>query len=353
MTRAGEWLVTSGIQEESGGVARYYRSDSRQSAPVSTEITGYAVSALVYLYEITGARRYLEAAERAARFLVERAWSEHSATFPFEPVLNGGPAFAYFFDCGIIARGLLAAWRITGNSSYFERAKQCGLSMAFDFIAEEAMHPVLTLPEKHPAPYERKWSRRPGCYQLKSAVAWRELAAATGQHQLSAAFDRMLSYSLSTQARFLPGDSDDHKVMDRLHSFAYFLEGLLLADPDAEGRSVIADGIERIAAYLERIAPAFARCDVYAQLLRLRLFAAHAGISGLNEHAAGNEAQAIAEFEAETSDPRIAGGFWFGRKQGRMMPFVNPVSTIFAMQALRLWREHRQGATSTPVLALI
>jgi hypothetical protein len=33
----------------------------------------------------------------------------------------------------------------------------------------------------------------------------------------------------------------------------------------------------------------------------------------------------------------VNGGFYFGRKNGEWMPFVNPVSTVFASQALAMW----------------
>jgi hypothetical protein len=66
---AGRWFLRSGIQEASGGVARYYRSDLRQNAAISTEITGYAVSALLFFHGRTGQSEYLEAALQAARFL--------------------------------------------------------------------------------------------------------------------------------------------------------------------------------------------------------------------------------------------------------------------------------------------
>ena len=59
---AGRWFLQSGIQEASGGVARYYRSDLRKNAPVSTEITGYAVSTLLFLDE---ERRSFDAERRS------------------------------------------------------------------------------------------------------------------------------------------------------------------------------------------------------------------------------------------------------------------------------------------------
>ncbi len=353
LARAGSWFLNSGIQDTSGGVARYYLCDSRRNAPVSTEITGYAVSILLYLWERTGEPSFLEAAERSARYLLQDAWNDRSTTFPFEPVLNGGPAYAYFFDCGIIARGLLAMWRGTGNQEYFDRAKDCGLSMAFDFMAEEAMHPILRLPDKQPLLYEPRWSRRPGCYQLKSAVAWHELGIATGQRELSSAFERMLGYSLATHRDFLPGDVNDEKVMDRLHAYCYFLEALLPVYDRPGCASALVGGIDRVAQLLRRIEDRFARGDVYAQLLRVRLFAHQLGICRLDEASAENEAERVAEFQVHEPEDSMLGGFRFGRKQGHWMPFVNPVSTAFAIQALAMWQEYRNGGVQTGILSLV
>ncbi|MBS1877021.1 MAG: hypothetical protein JSU00_27670 [Acidobacteria bacterium] len=345
--------MNSGIQASSGGVARYYLSEARRNAPVSTEITGYALSALLYLDSLAPAASYREAANRAAGFLVHEAWNERSATFPFELASNGAPSYAYFFDCGIIARGLMAAWRATGEHEYFDRAKECGLSMAFDFMAEEAMHPVLRLPDKQPLAPEARWSKRSGCYQLKSALAWRELADETGHRELSSAFLRMVNYALATHETFLPGETDPARVMDRLHAYGYFLEALLFVTGRAEATAAIESGIERMAGLLARIEPEFVRCDVYAQLLRVRLFADRLGYCPLDRQTAEREASRVLEFQAGGPDPRVAGGFYFGRKQGNWLPFINPVTTAFAIQALAMWREYDDGGVRTPLLALI
>jgi hypothetical protein len=37
------------------------------------------------------------------------------------------------------------------------------------------------------------------------------------------------------------------------------------------------------------------------------------------------------------------GGYWFGRKNAELLPFINPVSAAFATQALELWETSRAG----------
>jgi hypothetical protein len=330
---AGRWILHSGIQEASGGVARYYRSDLGRNAPVSTEITGYAVSMLLFLHQRTGDQAYFDAGMRAAHFLTREAWDAKLGTFPFELARGGEPAFAYFFDCGIIVRGLLAAWRAADDTEFRDTAIAAGHAMLADFRSASAIHPILALPEKRALPWEASWSRSPGCYQLKSALAWQELFELTGEREFQCGYEGALQAALENDAEFLAVEPDRLKVMDRLHAYGYFLEGLTPVLDHPECAQAFRDGVHRMARLLREIAPVFERSDVYAQLLRARLIGEARGVLALDEAAGAEEAQQAATFQIES------GGFLFGRKQGEAMPFVNPVSTAFCLQALAMWED--------------
>jgi hypothetical protein len=323
LTRAKEWFLHSGIQESSGGVARYSHTAPQRNLPVSTEITGYAVSFLLY----SGA---LDEAVAAARFLTRTAWDASARVMPFEI----GPAeFTYFFDCGIIVRGLLAAWRATGEHEFLQTAIGVGESMLRDFAGPEGdYHPILALPGKTPIARDPlRWSRSTGCYQLKSAMAWWNLFEVTANTCFRDAYERVLDASLATYREFLPGHADRNKVMDRLHAFSYFLEGLLPRVADSGCAAALGEGIDMAAAHLREIAPEFARSDVFGQLLRVRVLADAAGVLQMDRACAAWEAGQVATFQ------RADGGYWFGRKAGEWLPYVNPVSTAFAAQALEFW----------------
>jgi hypothetical protein len=343
LLRAGKWFVHSGIQLPNGGVARYYRTDLERNHAVSTEITGYAASALVYLHSAGGDPCYLERAAAAARFLARTAWDAAEGAMPFEL----DPAeFTYFFDCGIIVRGLLSVWRASGEDEFRGAAVELGRRMAADFASERGdFHPVLKLPGRHPIERDQmRWSHASGCYQLKAAMGWWDLFEATGDAGFRATYERALEFSLRQSTTFLPGHSDPGKVMDRLHAFLYFLEGLLPRAAEAPCAAALAEGIQRVEDLVREIGPQFVRSEVYAQLLRIRLFADWNGAAPLDCQAAGKEAETLAGFQAASADPRIDGGFYFGRRGGEWLPYINPVSTAFAMQALALWECHARGA---------
>jgi hypothetical protein len=336
LDRAGRWFLDSGIQESDGGVARYRRTDTGQNLAVSNEITGYAVSTLLYLHQLSGQGEYLDRGLKAARFLTRRAWDPVLETFPFEYVPPGN-GFTYFFDSGIIVRGLLAAWRATGEAEFLTVATACGRSMTRDFASGQCFHPILRLPEKRPVACDHRWSRGSGCYQLKSGLAWFDLYEITGEQQFLASYRQILDYSLRTYHSFLPGDDDPLRVMDRLHAYCYFLEGLLPVAGEPDCAAALVSGLPRVASYLHEIGVNFARSDVYAQLLRVRLFADQLGIVRLHRGIAKHEARRLAEFQSADVDRRVAGGFWFGRKGDQTMPFINPVSAGFGLQALAMW----------------
>ena len=325
-------------------MARYYLTDSRRPLPASTEITGYAASTFVYLHSVTQDDRFLERARSAAGFLT-RAWDPATRAMPFEI----DPAkFSYFFDCGIIVRGLLSVWRATGDRQFLDTAVCTGDSMLRDFAGPSGdFHPILALPSKTPIDRDPlRWSRTATCYQLKSAMAWCDLHEATGEDRFLEPYERVLEEALSTYRDFLPGHPDRPRVMDRLHAFSYFLEGLLPRAARAECAAALRDGISRAACHLRNIAPEFIRSDVYAQLLRVRLYADWLGAVPLDLAAGEHEAVQLASFQqpgGTTPDPQLDGGYWFGRKSGATLPYMNPVSAAFACQALELWENRGSG----------
>jgi hypothetical protein len=340
LARAGRWFLYSGIQEESGGFSRYYLADIREYRPVSTEITGYAASALTYLYCTTGQEAYLEGARRAVNFLSERAWDEPLQTFPFE---HPSSTRAYFFGCGIIVRGLLSVWKITREDRLLDTAIAASRGMIADFHSGNDYHPILKLPEKEPVARVGRWSQSAGCYQTKAALAWWEIAEITGEEGLRNAYSEMLEMGLRTHRSFLPGTTERLRVMDRLHAYIYFLEAMWPVLDRADCIEAYRHGLETVSRYLRDIAPQFARSDVYAQLLRARVCAS--GVIPVDVAAAREEAENLAGFQAVSEDSRVDGAFFFGRRDGHMVPHANPVSTTFAIQALEVWRAFEAAVT--------
>ncbi len=335
--RAGAWLLYSGIQDAAGGVARHYRTNEQRNSPISTEITGYAASALAYFAHISGAPEYRARAGKTAEYLTEYCWNPTLRVFPFE-VEDGNSRLAYFFDTGIIIRGLLSALRVDPQPKWRTVAFEAAVAMRDVFQGE----PVVELPTLKALPRAPRWSRQPGCYQLKSALAWHELGGFESE------WLRSLAAAKASAATFLADETEPTRLMDRLHAYCYYLEALLFAD---DSSAELARGIALVSEHLRSAEGGFVRSDVYAQLLRLRLYAA--ARVPLDRDACLHEATALAHFQVTDPDRRIHGGFWFGSNGETLLPFVNPVSTIFAVQALYMWSEWTEGRREWPLEDLI
>jgi hypothetical protein len=324
-------------------------ADAQENCAISTEITGYAISAMMYLYSLSQDERYLLGAAQAGRFLARLAWDQELGLFPFEYVEADDrakpEALAYFFDSGIIVRGLLRLWRVTKDRQLLEVARACGRSMREEFADGSEYHPILKLPNKEALPRSDQWSRMPGCYQLKAGLAWLDLHEETGEPDYLAWYEDLLEWSLRTHDSFLPGASG-LRVVDRLHAYCYFLEAILPRVDRPEVARALTDGIAKVISHSRALGPQFLRSDVCAQLLRVQLLANRAGVATLDRSQALSTAKKIEAFQLEHRDLRIHGGFFFARRDGALQPHVNPVSTAFCAQAIVMWRQFLVGELS-------
>lgn len=354
LIRAGQWFLRSGIQEAHGGVARYHHIAERRNARTSTEITGYTISALMELYERTAGPAYLEAAIRAGDLLC-RAWDSGAAAMPFEWSATGElpEHHSYFFDNGIIIRGLLRLWTTSREQRYVDTAVRCANSMRRDFVNATDIHPILALPDRTPLARDSRWSRSSDCYQLKSALGWLSVAEATGDSSYVAEYERALERALRTHGQFFDHEPDPQRVMDRLHAYGYFLEAILPRADRGDVRRALAEGIERAAGHLRRVRGGFERSDVNGQILRVRLWADGLGAVPLDEASAAQEAAWASRYQMEHGEPRLDGGFNFGQRGGALTNFSNPVSTAFCLQALALWDDRSAGIPTTDWRKLI
>jgi hypothetical protein len=180
------------------------------------------------------------------------------------------------------------------------------------------------------------------------------LSDATGNREFNTSTELMLSWCLKTHEGFVRGDDNPENVMGQLHAYCYFLEGLLpVASEDMKASNALHRGVLEVENRMREVASNYQRCDVLAQLLRLRLYADRIGIMELDSGEAEKEALLIEQFQHQSTDPKVDGGFAFARHNGQLTPHVNPATTAVAMQALAMWEQAEDGAFREPWQALI
>ena len=166
--------------------------------------------------------------------------------------------------------------------------------------------------------------------------------------------DTLRRWCLKRHEGFVPDFGDSEERMSRLHAYCYFLEGLLQeAGQDMDCSRALQWGILRVENLMEEIGPEFQRSDVLAQLLRLRFYADTFGVLEIDRATVESEVAALIEFQQQSSDPRVDGGFAFARRGTELVHHINPLSTVLALQALTMWESAAQGAFRDPWNVLI
>ena len=183
------WLNSSGIQDESGGVSRYYRHQTAQPIepqPISTAVTGYFIRALLWADRFSGDEPS-ERARLAGRFLLEQSFDLSREVFPFEHPMGAGPpaSLAYFFDCGMTIRGLLQLAKATEDPSYIECAERCGLVLSTRMATVDGgFFALFDIDNDRSFTDSGSWSVQAEVHQLKVGLAFLELFEATGRGEV-------------------------------------------------------------------------------------------------------------------------------------------------------------------------
>ncbi len=262
----------------------------------------------VYLHALTGDAAYLDRAAAAARFLTRRP-----GTAPSPPCRLSFRAGLHLFLRlrHRRARPAFGVARHAANPNFCDTAAAMGRHMARDFRAGRWLpsRPRAARQAARASAIALRWSRSPGCYQLKAAMAWWDLAEATGEPRFREPYERVLrmrSAPAPASCPAIPSAPQGDGPPARLPLFpgrpaAARARAALLRRACRRHRP-------RGCPALREIAPEFERSDVYAQLLRMRLYADCAGAVPLDRAAAANAKPArLAEFQAATTAASISG----------------------------------------------
>ena len=180
---AWSWLSRSGIQNESGGVARFYSADVQEYRDISTQSTAFFISTFLRLGDHSQDFAPQEAL-RAGGFLLDRAFHRSKELFAHEVCgEDSSPsARAYFFDCSIIIRSLVDLWRATEEASLPRVRRTLWSSPCKTLCRGWTAHSSrsMILRGISPSTTERRGRPEAEVYQLKASLALQELTDATG-----------------------------------------------------------------------------------------------------------------------------------------------------------------------------
>ncbi len=159
--------------------------------------------------------------------ILSRKYDAASAGNPADPYSfeNGRVAF---FDCAMVGFGLVAMHEVTGERRWLDAAAKVGAFVERAFgNAIAAGHSTFDANTMTPVPAAPRWSSHFAPFELKGAMFLDALAAATHDPKPRAFADQILAFALGKQhasGRFptMPAGDTTH-----LHPHTYTVEGLL------------------------------------------------------------------------------------------------------------------------------
>jgi len=177
-----DWLKNSGIQNLKnsklrGSVNAWYDPNRKKYSFVYSEINGYFMTTMVFLYKRTGDSQYLEKGLKAAKWLIFNA-QEKNGGFRCLFLIDKNSRHShkqnqmYTFDNGIILNGLVSLYKETKKDFLLKSAKRCA-NWIIDYCINKKdylVKPVYEINENKFFESDKEWSTTSGSYHSKISI---------------------------------------------------------------------------------------------------------------------------------------------------------------------------------------
>lgn len=356
LLRASAWLTGSGIQEteteHAGGFYAYYSSMDRSYSYLYSEITGYAISTLLYLDRILPFMSRDVYADFAASWLVDQAWVPDQGGFiaKFFPTQNKVLRQIYTFDTGMILNGMVNLYQETGNSYYLSVA-----AGAVEFIVDRMRssngmpYPIFDLDTNEFVCDTKHWSTDIQPYLGKCAIGLLNYADTTMSDRVRDYASQMLEWVHSWAQEHVEGAASHGDGAFHLHPTCYAIEALLVGGVNLEREHMIQSALKTWKFVAENQLPNggfpmlvgsgenFERSDICAQFIRTGYILNKLGMLPDNYGDALDRAVTrLVSLSSDEPDPKSYGAIMHSGRERPERYDPNCWCTMFAIQALAL-----------------
>lgn len=365
---AAEWLMNSGIQvtapgENFGGFNSWFDTETRKYPYIYSEITGYGISTMLFLYRNTGNPECLRRAEMAADYIISKAIAKNGGLLTrsyYDKLREAHDSFEsqliFAFDTGMVLNGMSKLAMLSGKDRY----RECSEKLA-SFLMETMQRNDGTFyaaydgKTESPVDSAEKWSTQSGSFHAKLGVGLYNMSELTGEDKYLRAATRACNAALEFQqesGRFI-SFSDNRGT--HMHPHCYTGEGLLFigtktgnmkyveaarkATEWALGNQLEDGGIP--SAYMHGKLDQNQRSDTLAQALRLGMLLKKMG--QLDDSASQRMSRLknrLIKFQYAGENTQ-KGGFQYGQENGRQFRHLNSWCTMFAVQGLYFYGSQR------------
>ena len=367
------WLLNSGIQNIgkdrhiNGGFNSWFSMDKKNYPFIYSEITGYGITTLLFLYETEKDSIYIERAELAADWILNTALHPcggiKSRYYYSKNEANDNYSFEkgniFVFDTAMALFGLSSLYKQTKKEKYLEASKKIA-----DFLVRMQKDNGQFFAFYNPGrnffgDIDDKWSNQSGSYHAKIALGLLNMHDITKKDTYKGSAIKACDSALNFQKddrRFVTSrkDSTTHQ-----HPHCYSAEGLLYCGLKLGIKKYVDSAIKAIGWSLnsqlenggipqiyEQKSGKFVeyeRTDILSQVLRLGLLAK----SCCNREAANIEKLEKLKnrlLSFQNLEGAQKGGIFYGSEyDGKKCKDLNAWCSMFALQALYFLRLFKDG----------
>ncbi|MDP3791505.1 MAG: glycoside hydrolase family 76 protein [Candidatus Omnitrophota bacterium] len=348
---AAGWFLNSGIQSEEGGFYAWQDLKDKSHPYIYSEITGYALTLMSFLYTVTKNELFIKKARHAAQWILQDALDASGAVLTRKYLKDVVEHYSfergniYSFDCAMVAFGMLKLHKITGEKDYLACAEKT-IKFLNNRMAKDIglYYPVFDTKKDNAYESPEKWSTQSGSFHSKLALCLCELASVKKDNTYNEMAAKLIDSSIKNfykDKRFITGMPEG---TSHLHPYSYTLEGMLYYSYKLKTdkyKDVMRDAFGWLARFQQEnggfptrisgsgaIDIAHQRCDIQAQVLRLSHFIR----SGSDNN---KLLERLLSFQNVEQGSR--GGFIYGSDQdGARQNHSNSWCSMFALQALYL-----------------
>ncbi len=367
------WLKNSGIQNNNlknkkfyGSVNAWFDVDKNKYSFVYSEINGYFLTMMSYLYTKTNDPIFLKNGIKSADWLINNALQKnggYKCLFLIDK--SSKHAFKknliYAFDNGIIINGLVNLYKVTKKKKLLKAAENCANWIIKDCIKKDGgVRPVYEIDEKKFFESDKDWSTISGSYHSKIAMGLANLHSVTKKKVYLQKAIKIADYCLKFQnkkGRFI---SFPNKGGTNAHPHCYSAEGLWAIGVYLSKKKYIYSSQKALAwllknqnknGFIPRLfidnKPIFhERIDAIAQTLRLIYFCNNFNLNKIKkkERQINLLQKILLNNQLEKNKKKkIKGGFVWGKlSNGEKKIHPNSWVTFFAIQAIILKNEKNQ-----------
>ena len=230
------WLLSSDIRIKNGenkGAFYGWKNLNPPSFPfIYSEITGYAVTAFLWLHSEFENQSALKAAIESASWLKRNMHSYLlAARPPSSSNLNNLSDLFYSFDNGMIMIGFLNLYKVTKKPNFLflaEKMTRMIIEHFFDgtkLIArlDKTLKPIAVNDKRE----TNKWSVISGAYHCKLSIGLLELSKLTGNKTYSELSDSLCNYAIKLQKPTGEFITNPDSNIIHIHPHLYACEGLI------------------------------------------------------------------------------------------------------------------------------